>query len=120
MITLPLERQDDYYMLSVQSLGELTGQPEYEVRVVSPMIRGTTLRQVCLVEDINGKSYWADTVTGTLYYPNGKCVSGPLHFDEAPVLSARLITPDNKVRRKEAEVRFLNRLARDEAYMEDE
>ena len=111
---LPFDRQDDTWVVTERILHKLTGEPEYEVDVVVPLTKEKLRRQVCWIESTSGNNYWVDTVTGTLYYPAGRCISGTLRFDAEPELSARLITPDMKQRKHEAELRIAAALIGDD------
>lgn len=110
-----ITKQDDSRLISVKHMPQLDGRPELVAQVLVKVTGETVSRTFCLIEDINGREYLADTITGSLYRPeSGQCFGGALCIVSELTPTGRLV-PGAKARSKEAEKRYLDKQPTDSA-----
>lgn len=112
-----ITRHDDTFMVSHKDLYYLTDRDEFEAQVLVKITGETVSRTFCFIEDINGRAYLADTITGSLYRPeSGQCCSGALLIVSELRPTGRVV-PGPKARTKEAEKRFLEKQPTDKPFL---
>ena len=93
-------------MLRYVDFDKLSGAPEYQCVVKTPTIAASRFLCKVSLKGYNEPDVaaWCDTSTGTLYWLDGRCMSGPLELHGKPVLTGRTV-PSRSARNREGESR---------------
>ena len=110
---IEITKLDDAWMVPTKGINKLTGAKEYSGEVLNYLTGEVSIRLVTKILDPLGRTWWADTTTGSIYHEQSGKWFGPRVLQLPPMLTDRRV-PDTYERKEEADIRFLNSQLKDE------